>query len=77
MKEQELRQIREVIKKTLEEGYNGFIDLYIERIVQEIENDEVITVDDCDNFIWFMGYKQGLQTARRIVESFRSGKESE
>ena len=76
MKEQELQQIREVIKKTLEEGYNGFIDLYIERIVQEIENDEAITVDDCDNFIWFMGYRQGLQTARRIIESFRPGKEN-
>ena len=76
MKEQELQQIREVIKKTLEEGYNGFIDLYIERIVQEIENDEAITVDDCDNFIWFMGYRQGLQTARRIAEGFRPGKEN-
>ena len=78
MKRQEMQQlIHELVKVVMEEGYKAGIDDIIEKIVREIENDEAKTVDDCDNFIWFMGYKQGLQTARRIVENSKPGKENE
>lgn len=44
----------------------------LDNILREIEIEETLS-DDKPNTAWAIGYKQGLQTVRRIVERYKEG----
>ena len=46
----------------------------LEDILREIEIEETLS-DDKPNTAWAIGYKQGLQTVRRIVERYKAESE--
>lgn len=43
----------------------------LDDILREIEIEETLS-DDKPNTAWAIGYKQGLQTVRRIVERYKA-----
>lgn len=46
----------------------------LDNILREIEIEETLS-DDKPNTAWAIGYKQGLQTVRRIVERYKAESE--
>ena len=46
----------------------------LDNILREIEIEETLS-DDKPNTVWAIGYKQGLQTVRRIVERYKAESE--